>query len=74
MERQTADRHTGDAGPRYHRRRHGRSYLTLNDVISYMSAESREKAQRNGQKSGKGTEILSKAIDKVTGDGEDDED
>ena len=39
-----------------------------------MSAESREKAQRNGQKSGKGTEILSKAIDKVTGDGEDDED
>ncbi len=32
-----------------------------------MSAESREKADKKGQKSGKGTEILSRAIDKVIG-------
>lgn len=38
-----------------------------------MSAESRKKAEENGQKSGKGSEIISKAVDKVTG-GDDDED
>jgi len=32
-----------------------------------MSAKSREQAEKNGQKSGKGSEILSKAVDKVTG-------
>jgi hypothetical protein len=32
-----------------------------------MSAESRDKAEKNGQKSGKGSEIVSKAIEKVTG-------
>lgn len=37
-----------------------------------MSAESREKAEEKGQKSGKGSELVSKAIEKVTGD--DDED
>lgn len=39
-----------------------------------MSADSRKKAEEKGQKSGKGSEIVSKAIDKVTGDGGDDED
>lgn len=39
-----------------------------------MSAESREKAEENGQKSGKGSEIISKAVDKVTGDDGDDDD
>jgi len=38
-----------------------------------MSAESRKKAEENGQKSGKGSEIVSKAVNKVTG-GDDDED
>ena len=38
-----------------------------------MSVESREKAEENGQKSGKGSEIISKAVEKVTGD-EDGED
>lgn len=40
-----------------------------------MSAESREKAEENGQKSGKGSEIISKAVDKVTSgdDGDDKE-
>lgn len=38
-----------------------------------MSANSREKAEEKGQKSGKGTEILSKAVDKVTGDNDNDE-
>jgi hypothetical protein len=32
-----------------------------------MSAESREKAEENGQKSGKGSELVSKAVEKVTG-------
>jgi hypothetical protein len=32
-----------------------------------MSAESREKAKENGQKSGKGSELVSKAVEKVTG-------
>ena len=39
-----------------------------------MSAESREKAEQNGQKSGKGSEIVSKAVEKVTGDDGDGED
>lgn len=39
-----------------------------------MSADSREKAEEKGQKSGKGSEIVSKAIDKLTGDGDDDDD
>ncbi|AGB32489.1 hypothetical protein Natpe_2683 [Natrinema pellirubrum DSM 15624] len=40
-----------------------------------MSAESRKKAEEKGQKSGKGRELLSKAVDKVTGDDDtDDED
>lgn len=30
-----------------------------------MSSESREKARENGQKSGKGTQLLSKVIEKV---------
>lgn len=39
-----------------------------------MSAESRKKAKENGQKSGKGSEIVSKAVDKVTsGDGDDED-
>lgn len=38
-----------------------------------MSAESREKAEENGQKSGKGSELVSKAVEKVTGGDEDDE-
>lgn len=38
-----------------------------------MSANSREKAEKKGQKSGKGTEILSKAVDKVTKDNDNDE-
>lgn len=39
-----------------------------------MSAESRKKAEENGQKSGKGSELVSKAVDKVTGsDGDDEE-
>jgi hypothetical protein len=38
-----------------------------------MSAGSREKAEENGQKSGKGSEILSKAVKKVTGSDETDE-
>jgi hypothetical protein len=33
-----------------------------------MSANSREKAKENGQKSGKGSELVSRAVDKVTGD------
>lgn len=37
-----------------------------------MSAESREKAKENGQKSGKGSELVSRVIDKVTGGDEDD--
>jgi len=32
-----------------------------------MSAESREKAEENGQKSGKGSELVSKAVAKMTG-------
>lgn len=36
-----------------------------------MSAESREKAEENGQKSGKGSELISKAFEKVTGGDED---
>lgn len=39
-----------------------------------MSAESREKAKANGQKSGKGLELLSRAIAKVTGGNDTDED
>lgn len=39
-----------------------------------MSAESRKKAKENGQKSGKGSEIVSKAVNKMTGGDEDDED
>jgi len=39
-----------------------------------MSAESREKAEENGQKSGKGSEIVSKAVDRMTGGDGDDED
>lgn len=39
-----------------------------------MSAESRKKAEENGQKSGKGSEIISKAVDKVIGGDADDED
>ncbi|WP_269814485.1 hypothetical protein [Halorussus litoreus] len=39
-----------------------------------MSAESRKKAKENGQKSGKGSEIVSKAISKVTSGGDEDED
>lgn len=35
-----------------------------------MSAESRKKAKEKGQKSGKGSEIISKAVAKVTGDDE----
>jgi hypothetical protein len=38
-----------------------------------MSAESREKADENGQKSGKGTELVSRAVEKLTG-GEERED
>lgn len=38
-----------------------------------MSAESREKAEEKGQKSGKGREVFSKAVDKVTGDNDDEE-
>jgi len=37
-----------------------------------MSAESRDKAEEKGQKSGKGSELVSKAIEKVTGDGDED--
>jgi len=37
-----------------------------------MSAESREKAKQKGQKSGKGTALLSRALEIVTGDDEDD--
>jgi len=36
-----------------------------------MSAESREKAEENGQKSGKGSELISKTVAQLTG--EDDE-
>lgn len=43
----------------------------LKRVHPYMSAESREKAEKKGQKSGKGSELVSKAVDKVTGDDED---
>jgi hypothetical protein len=39
-----------------------------------MSAESRKKAEENGQKSGKGSELVSKAVEKVTGKDESDED
>ncbi len=39
-----------------------------------MSAESRKKAEENGQKSGKGSELVSKAIEKVTGGDGDSED
>jgi hypothetical protein len=39
-----------------------------------MSAESRKKAEENGQKSGKGSELVSKAVEKVTGKDENDED
>lgn len=38
-----------------------------------MSAESREKAEEKGQKSGKGSEIISRALDRVTGDGDDED-
>jgi len=38
-----------------------------------MSAESREKAEENGQKSGKGSEILSRAVAKVIGDDDSEE-
>lgn len=37
-----------------------------------MSANSREKAEENGQKSGKGSELVSRAIAIVTGDGDED--
>ena len=39
-----------------------------------MSAESRKKARENGQKSGKGTELVSKLVKVVTGDDSNDED
>jgi hypothetical protein len=40
-----------------------------------MSSESREKAEENGQKSGKGSEIVSKAVERMTGiDGDSDDD
>ena len=45
----------------------------LKRILLDMSAESREKAEEKGQKSGKGSEIISKAVEKVTGS-EDDED
>jgi hypothetical protein len=32
-----------------------------------MSAESREKAKENGQKSGKGLELVSRAVEKLAG-------
>jgi hypothetical protein len=38
-----------------------------------MSAESREKARRNGQKSGKGSEIFSRVVARVTGGDSEDE-
>lgn len=44
----------------------------LKRVYPSMSAESREKAEKKGQKSGKGSELVSKAVDKITGG--DDED
>lgn len=39
-----------------------------------MSAESREKAEQNGMKSGKGLELVSRTIRKLTGGREDAED
>jgi len=39
-----------------------------------MSANNREKAQKNGQKSGKGSEFISKAVEKVTGSDQDSDD
>lgn len=39
-----------------------------------MSASSREKARENGQKSGKGSELVSKAVDRITGDDGDSDD
>jgi hypothetical protein len=39
-----------------------------------MSAESREKAKEKGQKSGKGSEIISKAVERVTGNDEEERD
>lgn len=39
-----------------------------------MSAEAREKAEENGQKSGKGLELVSRAVDKLLGSDEDGED
>jgi hypothetical protein len=39
-----------------------------------MSAESREKAEENGQKSGKGSELVSKAVKLVTGSDSDRDD
>lgn len=36
-----------------------------------MSAESRKKAREKGQKSGKGTQLVSRIVEKVQGDSDD---
>lgn len=38
-----------------------------------MSAQSREKAEEHGQKSGKGSELISRAVNRVIGGNEDEE-
>lgn len=44
----------------------------LDDLCFAMSAESRKKAEEKGQRSGKGTQLVSRAIAWVTGgDGDD---